>query len=429
MASHATDVGNHGGKATHFGNLMRNSFTDKFIKHLTLPGRYTDGATTGLNIQVKKGGGKYWSYRYLLEGRRIDISLGPYPAICLKEARARAVSARSEVLQGRHPTSSLRRPRRTSTSIREAAPTPTFADYAQSCIESKRSEWGNLKHASQWENTINVYANPVIGEKPLDKIDTDDILQILNPIWHTKTVTASRLRGRIEWILASATARKLRAGFNPAAWRGHLETILPRPNKIKNEQHHKALNYKLIPSFIKRLHDVEGVTALALEFLILNASRTGEVIAARRIEIQPTDLWVIPASRMKARREHRVPLCSRSIELLEIAKSLDPDSDYLFSMNNKPLSNMAMSMLLRRMGQEETVHGFRSSFRDWVAEETHHGPEVAEKALAHSITNKVESAYRRGDLLERRKILMAEWQSYCQTGQWGNAVATNKSLL
>jgi integrase len=186
------------------------------------------------------------------------------------------------------------------------------------------------------------------------------------------------------------------------------------------------LDYKSIPDFIKRLKDMDGIAAIALEFLILNANRTGEVISAKRQEVNSSNLWVIPASRMKAKQEHRVPLGKRSVELLQIAKSFDPESDYLFSKNKRPLSNMAMSMLLRRMGHDETVHGFRSSFRDWVAEETLYSSEIAEKSLAHTITNKVESAYRRGDLLEHRKRLMADWEGYCQTGQWGNVIALEK---
>jgi integrase len=408
---------------------MRNSFTDTFVKNLDQAGRYTDGSTTGLNLQVKQGGGKYWTYRYLFQGKRCDFSLGSYPSVSLKEARARAVNARSQVLQGQQPAASWRPVQPKPVEVNDMPVKTTFADYAAACIESKRSEWRNPKHAEQWVSTIKEYANPVIGGKNLDDIDTDDILKILNPIWHTKTVTASRLRGRIEWVLASATTRKLRSGHNPAAWRGHLETILPKPNKIKNEQHHKALDYKSIPDFIKRLKDMDGIAAIALEFLILNANRTGEVIAAKREEINLTNLWVIPAERMKAKQEHRVPLCNRSIELLQIAQSFDPDSDYLFSKNGRPLSNMAMSMLLRRMGHDETVHGFRSSFRDWVAEETHYSPEIAEKALAHAIANKVESAYRRGDLIEHRKRLMADWESYCQNGQWGNVIVLEKKLL
>lgn len=404
---------------------MSIAFTDPYIRNLKIKGRYTDSATQGLNIQVKVNGAKYWTLRYLYQGKRHDLGLGTYPAITLKDARARATAARNEINQGSRPTAKWK-PTAPVNQPAEPEKRPTFSNFAKSCIDSKKAEWRNAKHGAQWYATIKDYADPVIGEKHLDEIDTDDILKILNPIWHTKTVTASRLRGRIEWVLASATTRKLRTGLNPATWRGHLETILPKPNKIKEEEHHKALPYQDIPEFIGKLKEMDGVAALALEFVILNANRTGEVIGGLRSEVNTNGLWVIPKDRMKAHREHRVPLGKRSLELLQIAKSLDPNSDYLFSNNGRALSSMAMSMLLRRMGYDITVHGFRSCFRDWVAEETIHSPEVAEKALAHAIANKVESAYRRGDLIEHRKRLMGDWEDYCQTGTWGNVVTLER---
>ena len=404
---------------------MSIAFTDPYIRNLKIKGRYTDSATQGLNIQVKANGAKYWTFRYLYQGKRHDLGLGTYPAITLKDARARATAARNEINQGSRPTAKWK-PTAPVNQPAELENRPTFSTFAKGCIESKKAEWRNAKHGAQWHATIEDYADPVIGEKHLDQIDTDDILKILNPIWHTKTVTASRLRGRIEWVLAAATTRKLRTGLNPATWRGHLETILPKPNKIKAEEHHKALPYQDIPEFIGKLKEMDGVAALALEFVILNANRTGEVIGGLRSEVNTNGLWVIPKDRMKAHREHRVPLGKRSLELLQIAKSLDPNSDYLFSYNGRALSSMAMSMLLRRMGYDITVHGFRSCFRDWVAEETIHSPEVAEKALAHAIANKVESAYRRGDLIEHRKRLMGDWEDFCQTGSWGNVIALER---
>jgi integrase len=404
---------------------MSIAFTDPYIRNIKNKGRYTDSATQGLNLQVKANGAKYWTFRYLYQGKRHDLGLGAYPAISLKEARARATTARNDINHGGRPVAKWK-PTAPVNQPADAETQPTFSTFAQSCIDSKKAEWRNEKHGAQWYATIKAYADPVIGKKHLDQIDTDDILKILNPIWHTKTVTASRLRGRIEWVLAAATTRKLRTGLNPATWRGHLETILPKPNKIKGEEHHKALRYQDIPEFIGKLKEMDGVAALALEFVILNANRTGEVIGGLRSEVNTNGLWVIPKDRMKAHREHRVPLGKRSLELLQIAKSLDPNSDYLFSYNGRALSNMAMSMLLRRMGYDITVHGFRSCFRDWVAEETIHSPEVAEKALAHAIANKVESAYRRGDLIEHRKRLMGDWEDYCQTGSWGNVVALER---
>ena len=414
---------------------MSTSFTDTYVRALTGVGRYTDSGTRGLNLQVKLKGGKYWTFRYLYQGTRYDLSLGHYPAIGLKQARARATEARAQINRGERPCPSWRQPKAVSQSAKfadSAKPqqksTVRFKDYAAECIAAKRAEWRNSKHAEQWSSTIDMYANPVIGLKPIDKIDLDDVLKILNPLWLTKTVTATRLRGRLEWILAAATTRKLRTGQNPAAWKGLLETILPKPNKISKEQHHAALPYQQLPILISQLHELEGVSALALEFLILNANRTAEVIGGKRIEVLENGIWLIPGERMKGGHEHRIPLGKRSIELITIARSIDPSSKYLFSKRGKPLSNMAMSMLLRRIGYTITVHGFRSTFRDWVAEETQHSPEVAEKALAHSIRSKVEAAYRRGDLIEHRKRLMIDWESFCLTGYWGTVIPMERKV-
>ena len=396
---------------------MKTVLTDAYIKNIKQPGRYTDAATTGLNFNVKTNGGGYWVFRYLYAGKRLDMSLGVYPVISLKEARKRAIASRNNILQGDKPKSYWK------VSIGpEQIDKPLFKDYAKYCIEAKKAEWKNPKHTEQWFNTIKQYANPIIGNKFLDEIDTEDILNILTPIWYKKTETASRLRGRVEWILASATTRKLRNGHNPAAWRGHLETILPKPTKITPVKHHPALPYKEIPNFMNTLREKDGVAALALEFLILQANRSGEVLNGLRGEISKDNLWVIPAERMKAKREHRIPLGKRAMEILTIAKSYDPNSKYLFSKNGKPLSNMAMAMTLRKINSKITVHGFRSSFRDWVSEETLHSPEVAEKALAHAVANQVEAAYRRGDLLEHRKRLMKDWENYCLTGYCGNII-------
>ena len=397
---------------------MKTVFTDVFIKNIKQAGRYTDAATSGLNFNVKNGSGGYWVFRFQFAGKRADLSLGAYPAISLKEARKRALVSRNELLQGNRPTAYWR------TQIAQKDPDRLlFKDYAKQCIETKKAEWQNPKHVEQWFNTVGQYANPFIGDKGLDEIDTQDILDILTPIWYTKTETASRLRGRIEWILASATTRKLRTGLNPAAWRGHLETILPKPTRITPVKHHPALPYKEIPRFLGSLREKDGVAALALEFLILHANRSGEVLNGLRSEISEDGLWIIPAKRMKAKREHRIPICKRGLELLAIAKYLDPDSEYLFSRQGKPLSTMAMAMMLRKLKPTITIHGFRSSFRDWVSEETSHIPEVAEKALAHAVANQVEAAYRRGDLLDHRKRLMKDWEDYCLTGTWGNLLS------
>jgi integrase len=377
------------------------------VLNLKKSGRYTDPKTKGLQLLIKPSGAKYWLLRFALNGKRQELGLGSFPEVLPKQAREQAQEARVLINRGINPID-LRNKSNKSESIKKQ----TFEAFALDCITAKKVEWSNDKHINQWTSTLQTYAFPTIGNKPLDEIDTDDILEILTPIWVNKTETASRLRGRLEWILAAATTRKLRSGMNPALWRGHLQTILPAPAKIMDVEHHKALPYRAIPGFIAKLREIDNVSALALEFTILNASRTGEVIGGLRAEIDD-GVWTIPASRMKARKEHRVPLCERSIEILAMAKSMGEDSPYLFSRNRKPLSNMAMPMMLRRMGVDVTVHGFRSTFRDWVAEETMHSPEVAEMALAHTIRNKVEAAYRRSDLLERRRMLMNDWAKYC----------------
>jgi integrase len=398
---------------------MKNTLTDLFIKNVSKAGRYTDSETKGLNLQVKPSLHKYWAFRFLFENRRYDLSLGAYPEISLKEARKRAIEARNKLNQGINPKPEKKPLIEPAKAV---ATVPTFKEYALACHELKSLEWINKKHSNQWINTLRDYAFKEIGDLPINEVDTEHILKILEPIWTTKTETASRLRARIEWVLASATTRKLRSGLNPALWRGHLETILQKPSKVTPVNHHKALPYKELPTFIKELKECDSVTALALEFLILNANRTGEVRFGLRQEVVD-DLWIIPAERMKIKKEHRVPLGKRSLELLAVARAIDPESIYLFSNSQKPLNNVAMANLVKKLKRSVTVHGFRSAFRDWVAEETDHSHEVAEKALAHTVANQVEAAYRRGDLLERRKRLSADWESYCQTGHWGNVIA------
>jgi hypothetical protein len=283
---------------------MSNAFSDSFIRNIKTVGRYTDAATQGLNLQVKANGGKYWALRYLSQDKRYDLSLGSYPNVSLKEARIRATAARAQLNAGQRPAPTWK-PQTTSRKL-QAAHAPikvTFRQYAADCIAAKRAEWKNAKHAEQWSSTIEMYANPVIGNKPIDTVDMDDILNILTPIWTTKTVTATRLRGRLEWILASATTRGLRTGINPASWKGLLETVLPRPGKIAKEQHHPALDYRLVHGFIRKLQEADGVAGLALEFLVLNANRTGEVIGGRRDEVSENGIWTIPGESMKVGNE------------------------------------------------------------------------------------------------------------------------------
>ena len=380
-------------------------------------GRYTDLQTKGLQLLYKPSGTKYWLLRFAFNGKRHELGIGSFPDLLPKDARQIAQEARTLIAKGENPLAHKIAQKSKQKALESKK--VSFKTFALACVEDKQSEWSSEKHAAQWIYTLEKFAFPVIGDKSLNEIDTDDIMRILTPIWKSKTETASRLRGRLEWILAAACTRKLRSGMNPALWRGHLQTILPAPKKMLEVKHHPALPYRALPEFLARLRNMDGVVALALEFAILNASRTGEVLGGLRSEIDG-EIWTISANRMKARKEHRVPLTSRSLEILAIAKVMDEDSIYLFSRNGKPLSNMAMPMLLRRLNENITVHGFRSSFRDWVSEETEHSPEVAEMALAHTIKNKVEAAYRRKDLLGRRRILMQEWLDFCNSEQFNN---------
>jgi len=388
------------------------------IRNANQVGRHTT-TERGLQLLISKAGQKYWVHRYCFAGKRHDLALGSFPDVSIAEVRKKLQEVRYKLNQGINPLHEKRAakvclPEKNEIGI-------TFKEFAVETIRKKQVEWSNEKHIAQWENTLKDYAYPVIGNMQLNEIEMEHILTILTPIWETKTETASRLRGRLEWVLAAATTKRLRSGINPAAWRGLLQTILPAPKKFQKVRHHKALPYRALPEFMARLREMDGVAALALEFLILNANRTSEVTDALHCELQG-DVWVIPGERMKARVEHRVPLCRRSLEILEIAKSIDANSKFLFSRNGQKISNMAMPMLLRRMGLDVTVHGFRSTFRDWVAEETLHSPEVAEKALAHTIRNHVEAAYRRGDLLDRRRQLLTDWEVFCESNAYKNVV-------
>lgn len=381
--------------------------TEYVIRKLTSPGRYTDDQTKGLHLWVKLEGKRYWIYRYTFGGKRHGLSLGAYPEVPLRQAREKALEARNALVKGINPIEK----RKHLKMAKEAAPVVRFGDFALAHIEAMRPKWRNAKHGDQWVNTIRTYALPVIGNLSLEEIDTPHILSILQPIWLTKPETASRLRGRIAKILTAAIAHRHRSAFNPAAWAGHLEVLLP-PSRT-SDKHHAALHYQDLPAFITRLRSLESASALALEFCILNASRTDEVLKARWIEIAD-NIWTIPGNRMKAGKDHQVPLSERSRDILRIARYRDPHSSYVFSRQGKHMSNMAMLNLVKRLNPKITVHGFRSSFRDWVSEETEFSPELAEMQLAHTISNRVERAYRRGNLLEKRRKMMEHWSNYCQ---------------
>lgn len=390
--------------------------TDFVLRNLSKPGRYTDDQTKGLHLWVKANGKRYWIYRYTLDGKRHGLGMGAYPEVGLRQARERALEARNSIIKGIDPLAE----RKQSSVPQEAAPVILFRDFACEYIQAMRPRWRNTKHGDQWVSTVRTYAFPVVGDMPLDQIDTPHILGILQPIWLTKPETASRLRGRIEQILNAAIVRKHRPASNPAAWKSHLEVLLP-PSP-RSDKHHAALAYQDLPAFMAGLRNMDCLSALALEFCILNASRTSEVLQAKWSEIKG-DVWTIPGSRMKAGKEHQVPLSTRSLEVLRIARTRDPGSEYVFSRQGMPMSNMSLLSLVKRLNPAITVHGKRSSFRDWVSEETEFSPELAEMQLAHTIANRTERAYRRGNLLEKRRKMMESWSAYCQGTSETNVVS------
>ena len=377
-------------------------------------GMYGDGG--GLYLQVKNGGAS-WVLRFQLSGRARYMGLGPLSLYGLKEARAKALDARRIRHDGIDPIDAKRKAHQRI--LLDAAKAITFRSAAESYLAVHKAGWRNAKHAAQWEATLATYAMPVLGDLPIQAIDTSLVLKVVEPIWTTIPETAGRLRGRIESVLDWAKVRGFREGENPARWRGHLDKLLPARNKVRRVEHHAALKYAELPEFIADLRQREGMAAHALEFAILTAARTGEVLRATWGEVNlPEAVWIVPAERMKAGREHRVPLSARAIEVLETVKPDDcAKGDFVFpgGKTGKPLSNMAMLMMLRRMERDDlTAHGFRSSFRDWAAERTNFPSEVAEMAIAHTVSNKVEAAYRRGDMFDRRRRLMTEWANFCE---------------
>lgn len=394
---------------------LNNALTPLAVKNAK-PGRHADGG--GLHLLVKESGARSWVYRFMLRGLARDIGLGPASgkdSISLAAARDAATALRLKVKSGVDPLDERQRVAAEALATAQAASIAgiTFKAVAESYIAANESSWRNDKHRQQWRNTLTTYVYSVMGDLPVAEVRTAHVLKVLEPIWQLKPETASRIRGRIETILDAAKARGFREGENPARWRGHIAQLLPTRSRL-TRGHHKAIPYEAIPAFVESLRTREAIAALALEFVILTACRTSEVLGATWDEVSlEKAVWTIPAKRMKAGREHRVPLSPRAIEILETIKPLN--KDWLFpSEKGSKLSGMAMAMLLRRMKVDATVHGFRSAFRDWAAESTAYAHEVCEMVLAHVIGNKAEAAYRRGDLFEKRRRLMAEWASYCE---------------
>lgn len=379
------------------------------VSRLDAPGLTMVGGVAGLGLQVSPTGAKSWVLRVMVGGKRRDMGLGGYPDVTLAGAKEAARIARQKIKDGIDPVEEARNNR--SKLIAARASAMTFSEAASAYIAVKEAEWRNAKHGQQWRNTLETYAEPVMGKMLVRDIEQAHVLKVLEPIWLAKTETASRLRGRIESILDWARVRGYRDGENPARWRGHLEMLLQSPGKVQKISHHPALPYAEIGAFLALLRQHEGIAARALEFAILTAARSGEVRGATWEEIDlDAALWVIPAERMKAKREHRVTLNDGAVAILE-ATPKEKRAGLIFQNGKGEMySDMALTAVLRRMKRTDiTVHGFRSSFRDWAAECTNYPREVAEMALAHTIENKVEAAYRRGDLFEKRARMMRDW--------------------
>ena len=399
------------GRDAAMGNVNR--LTAMQVQKLSKPGYHADGA--GLHLCVKASGGKSWIFRYRFGGKEREMGLGPLHTVSLAEAREKALAQRKLLLDGVDPLAA-KQASELQRKLAEAS-VITFDTAATSYIASHRAGWKNEKHAEQWANTLTTYASPVFGSLPVADITTPLVLRVLEPIWTTKTETASRVRGRVEKILDWCKTQGYRTGDNPAAWRGHLENLLSAPQKTKKVEHHPALPWREIGAFMQELRTMPGVAALATEFIILTNCRTSEAIEARWSEIDMAEKrWTIPGARMKAGKEHVIPLSEAALAVLQRLKAESKESAFLFPGGKKdtPPSNMACLALLKRMGRSDlTVHGFRSSFRDWAGESTAHPREVIEHAMSHQLKDKAEAAYQRGSLLERRRVLMADWAQYC----------------
>jgi integrase len=377
----------------------------------TKPGLYSDGG--GLYLQITVAGVKSWLFRYMRNGKARGMGIGPLHTVTLAEARTKALNCRRQLLDDIDPLDE-RQAKQAEKKI-VTAKTMTFNACADAYIEAHRAGWKNVKHAAQWESTLDTYAGPFFGDLSVAAVDTALVMKALEPIWTTKNETAARLRGRIESVLDWATVRGYRMGENPARWKGHLDHLLAKPSKVKKVVHHPALPYAEMPAFMQFLRGENGTVYYALQLLILTVTRTNELLHARWDEIDMTNkIWVIPARRMKAEREHRIPLSKPAMVILK-AQQEDAEGNYVFPgrRDGMPMSNMVFLQLLKRIERTDiTVHGFRSTFRDWVGETTNYPREVAEAALAHNVKNKVEAAYARGDLFVKRAKMMQDWANY-----------------
>lgn len=382
------------------------------VSRLKKPGLHAVGGVAGLRLQVSPTGARSWILRTVIGGKRSEKGLGGYPDVSLAGAREAAAKVKAQVVDGINPIADGKAKRSALSAAVAAA--WTFDQCAAAYIEAKSPEWSNPKHVAQWTATLATYASPVMGRLLVRDIDLPHVLAVLEPIWKTKTETATRVRARIESVLNWATVNKYREGLNPARWKGHLEGILPTPSKVTKVEHHSALPIDEMGAFMVRLKTIDGMGARALEFAILTAARSGEVRGAKWSEIDlQAKVWTIPAERMKMRKEHRVPLSDAALALLKALPRMESSDMVFYAMRGGALSDMTLSAVTRRMGVDAVPHGFRSTFRDWCSERTDTPRDVAEMALAHAIEDKVEAAYRRGELFEKRKLLMQAWANHC----------------
>ncbi len=378
------------------------------VAQLNRQGHHAVGGTAGLYLYVSDAGAKSWVLRVLVAGKRRHIGLGGFKDISLALARQKAQEHRIQIASGLDPLHEKVRRRELAAAAKLAA--ISFEDAARAYVDTHGDSWKNPKHRSQWINTLQTYAFPVIGRLNVADVNQAQVLAILEPIWKEKTETATRVRGRLETVLDWAAARGQRSGDNPARWKGHLDKLLPAPTKIKAVEHHRALSVALMPAFMANLQQQAGIAARALEFAILTAARSGEVRGATWAEIDLTNgIWTVPATRMKAGVEHRVPLSTHCMAVLRAMPRM-AGTDLIFpAPRGKALSDMSLTAVLRRMECDAVPHGFRSTFRDWAGDHTSYARDLAEDALAHTLQNKVEAAYRRGDALERRRPMMQDW--------------------
>ena len=381
------------------------------INRLKEPGLWAVGGVAGLYLHVNARGARSWILRVVVGDKRRDMGLGGYPDIGVADARQKAREARLKIEQGVDPI--LLRKQAKSELMALQATDKTFEQAAGEYIKIHADSWSNDKHRKQWESTLAAYAFPVVGKLSLRHIRQEHILKILEPIWTTKTETATRVRGRIESILDWAKVKGLRTGENPAAWKGHLDHMLPAPTRLKKIEHLTAVPVREMPGFMVKLRQAAGIAAQALEFLILTAARSGEVRGITWEEVSLDDaLWIVPAERMKMKKEHRVPLSNRAVDILKSQPRIDGNPLVFPAPRGSQMSDATMSAVLKRMNVDATVHGFRSSFRDWCGDYTNYPRDLAEQCLAHGADDPVEAAYRRGDALERRREIMNEWSKF-----------------